>query len=304
MKITSYTRLFISLQILGEIMQSPFPRASSLAFGFYALASLCAVNCRADIVYTTATSSGTASSGNVLSPSDANSYQIGTLQAGTSNLTLNFDKAGSNTKYAIIQFTASNSSSLWQLTGINASFFFDGSHKNDPATTLSNATATWHLYEGLASVGTFTQSWNNMTHPTGANPGPNVYQNTNISAQYNLTGGLQYSLVLESLTTIDVDNDSNSNSVHWIFRNQTPAGGQTFTSVNSGFFSGTYSNTIGTSQNLAFDITATAVPEPGTLILGTLAALGGAGSLWCSKKWLNSAQRVDSSLPGQASADH
>ena len=139
-------------------MGPSFAKKCHVVVTFFCLAISCAEICRADIVYTTATSSGTASSGNVLSPGDPTSYELGHLPGGTTNLTLPFNKTGNDTNYAIIQFMASPSSSIWQLTGINASFFFDGSHKNDPATTLSNATATWHLYQGLSSVGTLTQS--------------------------------------------------------------------------------------------------------------------------------------------------
>lgn len=240
---------------------------------------------RADVVYTTAVTAGSASDGNVKTPSDANSYQIGTLPAGTAGLTLSFDKTGGNTNYAMVQFTTSSSSPLLKLTGINANLFFDGTHKKDAATTLSNATATWHLYQGLTSIGTFSQTWNPMTHPAGATTGPNTYQNTAISAQYDLTAATQYSLVLETITGIDLTSDSSNDSVHWTYYDQAPAAsGQTFTINGAGYFSGAYNNTIGTSQNLAFDLTASAVPEPGTFALGTILVLGGTGGWWIRKK--------------------
>lgn len=259
--------------------------AWTLISGLFLFLGVLRATSRADVVYTTATTAGSASDGNVKTPSDAESYQIGILPAGTSGLTLTFDKTGNNTQYAIVQFTTSSTSPSFKLTGINANLFFDGTHKKDLATTLSNANATWHLYQGLTSVGTFTQTWNPMTHPAGASAGPNTYQNTAISTLYDLAAGTQYSLVLESITGINLTSDSSNDSLHWTFYDQAPASsGQNFTVNGAGYFSGTYSNTVGVTQNLAFDLAATAVPEPGTLALGTILVVGGIGGWWSRKK--------------------
>lgn len=252
----------------------------------YGFVSLFTGICQADIVYTTGTGGGP-SSNNVKNPTTG--YSIGILPAGNTGMTLGF--RGSPTQYPIIKFTTGSSAPAWQFNGINLNLYFDG-HSGSGATTLTSGTINWELFQGGTSLGTFTQALKAMTHPSGIVNGPNVYQDNPFSSSINLSASTEYALIMNSITNIAIDQlDDQNSSIHWTNYDSAPTSGQEFavnfsTSVgwyNSPPYNGT--NSINTSNNnYAFDINATAVPEPGTLALGTLAMLGGVGGWWCRKK--------------------
>ncbi len=258
------------------------------------LAVLAAGGVRGDVVYTTnptAIGGNTNASGNVLpATADANGYGIGTFGASTTP-TFSFAQTGGQNNRPVVRFnTGGNASDRWQINSLNSVFFIDDMNVATPSKLLSG-TATWQLFSGTSStaLATFNQSLKEMDWTTSLFS-PNVYQNnpwTLTSGTNELNGATDYTLLLSAVSNVTLSAAANGDELHWTFYSTAPTGSQPFTLNSAGYVTnvgGAYSGTSSTvGSNLAFDLVATSVapvPEPGTLALGAIAALGGAGGWW------------------------
>lgn len=238
---------------------------------------------KADVVYTTSTTSGAASNTNNLKNSglnlvNADGFRIGEFGAGTA-FTRNADTA-------VVRFTVGGSNAVLQGIGIN--LFIDENGGASSAGSLLTGSLTWSLYEGtsLTQVGSnVTQSISNIAH-SGTGTGDNAYQATSFSSAFNLTSGNQYTLVLQSVTVSTISGSLNNDDLHWTYTAGSGAAGGDYSVQGAGFTTGAYSGgvqTINTTGGaIAFDLVA--VPEPGTMALGALASLAGVGGWWSRRK--------------------
>lgn len=262
------------------------------------LAVLAVGGVHGDVVYTTnptAVGGNTNAIGNVLpATNDLNGYGIGKFGNGTAPA-FTFAQTGGQSNRPVVRFnTGGSASDRWQLNSLNSVFFVDDMNTGSPSKLLSG-TVTWQLFAGTSSTAqaTFTQSMKEMDW-SAALFSPNVYQDnpwTVASGTNELNGSTDYTLLLANITNVTLSTSANGDELHWTYFSTAPTGTQPFTLNSAGFVinsAGAYSGTsITDSRNLAFDIVATnvtPVPEPGTLALGAIAALGGAGGWWSRRR--------------------
>ena len=252
-----------------------------------ACALLIVAPARADVVYTTASTKAGESSTNIQSPSLSSGYKVGTF--GSSNTpSFSFTTTQSGTQLPGIQFTTATFSDTQTLTGININLFVTGG--TGGANSINSGTMHWDLYQASARVGSFTSTLNALAWTPSGGAGSSVYQNNPVSlssGSANLLSETQYTLLLTSIDGLTSSNSPNKAQLYWSFFNSAPAPAdeQPYTLNNSGYVTGPYSGGDQfTQQNLAFDITTQAAPEPGTLLLGLIASSAGGGAVWWKRR--------------------
>jgi hypothetical protein len=256
------------------------------------LTVLAAGGVRGDIVYTTSNvNSTTDSQANIITTGqgDQRGLSIGAIPVVNANTNTSLTMTSNLTA---VRFTLNSALTGAQFDGIRFSAFIDGNTGSAVALTTQSAVATWRVYEGSSTLkATVTQNLLNMTGPGGNTPGTAVYQSGFFNtAVTGLVGGSSYTAILDSIALqTSVNNTNTATDIHWGYYNAAPVAGQVgvgqiLTALSAGTLvgPGTGASAI-TAANLAFDVNLSnvaPVPEPGTLALGAIAALGGAGGWW------------------------
>lgn len=233
------------------------------------LAASLSLETRADIHYSTSTTAGTPSSGNVKPPDKHEGFEIGSWD---SRGQWSFNSDGR----AAIRFSTQFAGSALQNIGVNF-LYVDAKKPTDGY--LENALITWKLYAGTGTteVATYTSNTGKLDQ-TGAirNQYVNMALTETSGFQGELPNNSQFTLVLSdiALTTTGL---VNGDSLRWNYWEKDPVKtGQLWKLDASGIGAGYDPNSLTggkiDQRNLAFDMTA--APEPSTLILYGVATGG------------------------------
>lgn len=272
---------------------------NSLGLAALAFGGLFSPQSNAGIVYSTNGAPSPSGPTGTIAPSGlTNNYSIGVFNAA--GTTFNFNARGYGE--AGIRFNTGGASNM-RLNAIGINAFMDDDGGTNALGGVTTGTITWGLYAGTSTTAqaTFTQTITNILHPAGTNAaGPNVYLGNGTSvinnvggtnytststwaltsafASNNLLSGTTYTMVMTGMTA--TGSNAGSDELHWNLATSGNAAGSFGVSavgyipVGTGG-SGTFSTTgMDATRVFAFDIDATAVPEPSTLVLYSVAAGG------------------------------
>lgn len=187
--------------------------------------------------------------------------------------TVNTGSSAGSGKWALqsIGFEMQTATGTWNITGINAQLYSVASGTNI-LTLLGSGSRTW---TGGSTIGTTASSFSiDLDGLYGSADGstPNT----------GLSSGNSYFLswdILGSGTDFAWTQSTGSYSGAW-------TANASYGGYNQGQnLAGTDVTTLlPTGNPYGYSLNAAAVPEPGTLILGSIAALGGAGGWWARRK--------------------
>lgn len=218
----------------------------------------------AGIVYTTATTAGSPSSSNMTTPWTATGgWDIFKFNNATGS-SVAFINGGN----PVVRFnTQSSSNRLLASLGVN--WWGDG---HGLTGSWTNLTTNWTLYSGTNTVlGTFSASVGSTLSTTGYDY--RTLNLTKLTGSNVLAAGTTYTLAMTGASATGGTGLDNFD-VHWGFKGTGTAAGGEYSLAGAGDM--VTANNTGTIRTvggtLALDIGATAVPEPSTLILFSLAA--------------------------------
>lgn len=282
----------------------------------FAFGGVAVQNTHAGMVFSTA-GAGNRSDTSVTAPNNTtNSYSIGQFSAGS---VWTFDGRGyGNPGFRFTTGGATNQ----RLNAVGINLFYDEDGGTPGAGSVASMVLTWQLYAGTSAVSaaTFTQTVTNISHANGS-VGPNLYAGngttvtnpvggnttstwalTSAFGSNNLTSGVNYTMVMTGATVSGLTNVA-GDEIHWNIKNNAVANGGTYALAagqavgyiptgtgGSGTFTATATNMGNAANSFAFDIDASAVPEPSTLILYSAAA--GGFFLFSFLRWKKTRQTV------------
>lgn len=264
----------------------------TLGLAAMVVGGMVAPKAHAGLVYSTASSSGTpvASSGNIFgTPSQTNSVALGVFGSGAAPVALSWNATAANAGRPAVSFNTAATGNLLKLNGIGINLSLDDAGGSSQGETITGANLVWRLYDGASLKASYTQTISGLAHAGGGAFGPNTYFGVGTASAGStsswalssaagtdvLVNSHNYTMFLESFTVTSFTGAPNLNNdeVHWNWIGAGASAG-TYSLSNTGTYTTAGGALTSSTTTMAFDIDATAVPEPSTLILYS-AATGG-----------------------------
>lgn len=218
----------------------------------------------------------------------------GATGAATDNIIDVYDGTTTANQYAGFSFNTNSTPSSagnWALSNLKFNLFAAGTGTTLGNYTvrlfeLSNVTPAGQLYSksstggSILDTGTGSEFSLNLLGGSGTNS-LEINKNYYMSFDFNFTGG-------SAVALLGLANSTPYNTATWN-PTQSYEAGVDATSVG-----------LPSSTNIAYALEAVAVPEPGTLLLGGIAAMGGAGGWWARRR--KKAAAADAVAEGEQAA--